>query len=345
MSCRSAQRGVALITVLVIVALITIIAAQITASLLLQERRSANLVQTDQAYQYALGAESLAAAKLQDALKADKEKIHAGQPWNQLFTFPIEENAGVLQARLTDMSTCFNVNALMFTKKKEDRGGQNPPGDEDDQNQLEKNMTTGERLFLHLMEQVVPDAESAPITLMSTLRDWIDEDGEAYGSDGAEDYEYMGYEIPYRTGNGPLGALSELRTIKGFDAAVYKKLQPYLCVLPDDKYLQINVNSLKPEQAELLAILYKDMTVESARTVLQNRPKDGWTQETFKTTTGMPDQAEENKWSKGVVVFTTKYFKVQAEAIVGRGRARVESILKANDDQTWTVQSRAFAED
>lgn len=339
------QQGVALITVLVIVALIAIIAAQITASMLLQERRSANLLQTDQAYQYALGAESLAAAKLQDALKGDSEKIHAGQLWNQQFTFPIEDGGGVLQARLSDLSACFNVNALLYTIKKSG-GNKTEEQAGDNNNPTEKNMTTGERLYLHLLEQVVPDAEAGPATLVATLRDWVDEDSDTSGSDGAEDYEYMGYEIPYRTGNGALGALSELRTIKGYDAKVYQKLKPYLCALPDQEYLHINVNTVTPEHAELVSIMVENLPVETAKSMLQNRPKDGWTKETFwATSSGLPTDAKEWEWAQGGVVFTTSYFKVQAEAIVGRGRARVESTLKANDDKTWSVQSRAFAED
>jgi general secretion pathway protein K len=153
-------------------------------------------------------------------------------------------------------------------------------------------------------------------------------------------------EIPYRTGNGPLGAISELRTIRGFTPEIYQKVRPYLCALPDSKYIKININTLPPERAELLSMLMDNLPVESARQVLQNRPKTGFKdKDAFMTSNGMPSDAKESTIGKGRLDTGSEYFLLRAEAVVGRGRARVESLLKAQEDKSFAPASRAFAEE
>jgi len=343
------QRGVVLVVVLIIVALVTVIATQITSQLLLNERRSANVLQTDQAWQYALGAESLAAAHLFEALKNDDGRVHLDQPWAKSgFYFPVD--GGALRGSIEDMSTCFNVNSVLFAKKKDDGSGQSDkdPSPATPSNPQDPNSQhpPGVQLLIKLFEQLVPSEESSPQALAAALVDWIDEDTDPFGSDGAEDYDYQGLRIPYRTGNGPLGAISELRTIKGFTPEIYQKLRPYLCALPDAEYNKVNINTLPAEKAELLAILVDNLPVESARQVLQARPKNGFKDKAaFWTATGMPSDAKESTLGKNRIDTGSIYFLLRAEAVVGRGRARVESVLKAQDDKSFRPASRAFSEE
>lgn len=367
MSCRNTEpglvnhhRGVVLITVLIIIAIITLIATQVSSTLIMQQRRSANILQTDQAFQFVLGAESLAAAELQLALKGDEGRVHLGQAWVGPHTFPIE--GGLLRGEIIDMSTCFNVNALFVkaSKKTDPNKLQPKPGTPPPaatgagtganpvpvvMNAAGQPLSNGEQILLKLYQSVIVDTQVSPDMLVATLRDWIDSDAEPFGPDGAEDYEYMGHKRPYRTGNTALGAISELRTIKGYTPKIYEKLRPYLCALPDRTYNHINVNTLPVDRAELLVPLITNMTPEAARAVLQGRPKDGWTEQTFWITPGMPHEAKESPIASGSIKFTTQYFLVKAEAFVGRGKARVESLLKASSDKTFTVASRAFAEE
>jgi general secretion pathway protein K len=333
------QRGVVLIVVLLIVALVTIIATQISGRLLLNERRSANLQHSDQAWQYVLGAESLAAGHLKKALEQDKDRVHLGQAWAKgKFAFPIE--GGQLTGEIIDMSTCFNLNSLLY----KDKGAS--AGETAKQQTGEVKKSAGVQLLEKLFDNVLTDVPVTGEALAAALVDWIDEDSEVSGGDGAEDYEYTGLALPYRTGNGPLGAVSELRTIKGFDAEVYQQLRPFVCALPDVEYNRINVNTLPVERAALLTMLVENLSVEAAEQVLASRPKDGFASESdFWIAPGMPAEAKPSAAGKGKVSFSTRYFLVQAEAVVGRGRARVESLLKAEDEQKFVVVSRAFSEE
>lgn len=344
-----------LVVVLIIVALVALIATQITSQLLLNERRSANVLQTDQAWQYVQGAEALAATNLYEALKRDDGRVHLGQAWAKAaFVFPIE--GGELRGKIDDMSTCFNLNSLLLPKKKSGDGGSkdegggdgdgsgapNKPLDPNDPNQR----PPGVQLLIRLLEQLVPDADPTPQALAAAVVDWLDEDSDPFGNDGAEDYDYQGLAIPYRTGNGPLGAISELRTVKGFTPEIYLKVRPYLCALPDSKYTKINVNTLPAERAELLVALTENLDLGAARQVLQNRPKNGFKdKDAFWNANGMPGEAKENAHGKGRIDVGSDYFLLRAEAIVGRGRARVESLLKMQEDKRFIPASRAFAEE
>lgn len=77
--------------------------------------------------------------------------------------------------------------------------------------------------------------------LADALIDWIDVDSDRRIPGGAEDDVYTRLDPPYRAANRPLTRISELRLVRGFDADVYTKLAPYLCALPRDAGLNINV--------------------------------------------------------------------------------------------------------
>lgn len=60
------------------------------------------------------------------------------------------------------------------------------------------------------------------------------------------------------------------------DAALYQRLLPYVCALADET-LQVNVNTLQPAQAALLAALFPaELTLAEARQLLQARAATGW---------------------------------------------------------------------
>ena len=76
------QRGVALITAVLIVALGTMLAATVFFRGYLDQRRSATLFALDQAYEVALGAEAWAADFLRQD-KQDSKTDHFGEAWAQ----------------------------------------------------------------------------------------------------------------------------------------------------------------------------------------------------------------------------------------------------------------------
>ena len=80
MRARTRQRGVALITAVLIVALATILAINVTFRGMVDQRRSATLFALDTAYEIALGAEAWAA----DFLRKDAQESqtdYLGETW------------------------------------------------------------------------------------------------------------------------------------------------------------------------------------------------------------------------------------------------------------------------
>jgi general secretion pathway protein K len=70
------SKGIALITVMLIVSLCAIIAAQMTTRLHMQMQRSTNINFNQQAYWYAMGAEAFAKRVLLTTVKKDKDTIN-----------------------------------------------------------------------------------------------------------------------------------------------------------------------------------------------------------------------------------------------------------------------------
>jgi len=199
------QRGVALITAVLMVALATILAVDVGFKGFLDQRRAGTLYALDQGYEIALGAEAWAA----DFLKTDLQNSqtdHLGETWAQpLPPLPIE--GGTVEGRLEDMQGRFNLNNLVHTD-----GTTNPEAVK----QLERILVTLE-------------IEPAWATAMA---DWIDQDVQPGFPDGAEDTVYTGLNPPYLTANMPITRASELMALQGFGAERYARLKPYVTALP-----------------------------------------------------------------------------------------------------------------
>ena len=97
------------------------------------------------------------------------------------------------------------------------------------------------------------------------------------GPGGAEDSAYAAGAEPYRTANTLFADPGELAALVGMNPEIMARLRPWLCALPTTELSPININTLLPEQAPLLAMLAPGrLGVERARRVLASRPAAGW---------------------------------------------------------------------
>ena len=70
---------------------------------------------------------------------------------------------------------------------------------------------------------------------------------------------------------------SELRTVAGVTPEIYARLRPWVCTLPKAERPSLNLNTLTPEQAPLLAMLLPDtIGADGARSALLRRPPLGF---------------------------------------------------------------------
>jgi len=204
-SRRSAQRGVALITAVLMVALATILAVNVVYRGMLDQRRAGTLFALDQAFEIALGAEAWAA----DVLQRDQQQSQ-GDNYSETWAKPLPPlplEGGSVAGRLDDLQGRFNLNNLVFAD-----GTTNAAGVE----QLA-------RILVSL------DLEPGWAT---TMADWIDEDTQPGFPDGAEDSVYTGQAPPYLAANMPVTRASELMSLPGFGPERYAKLRPFVTALP-----------------------------------------------------------------------------------------------------------------
>ena len=202
---RGRQRGVALITAVLIVALATILAVNVSFRGMLDQRRSATLFALDQGYLIALGAEGWAADILRRDLQ-DSKTDHLGESWAQPLP-PLPIDGGTVEGRLEDLQGRFNLNNLVHAD-----GTTNP----DAVKQLERLLA-------------VLEIEPAWAAVMA---DWIDEDTQPGFPDGAEDSVYTGQNPAHLAANMPVTRASEIMVLPGFGAERYARLRPYVTALP-----------------------------------------------------------------------------------------------------------------
>lgn len=308
---KSGQGGVALIMVLVILALISLIATQLVSVRNLYSHRTQNMLMADNAWGYAVGAESLAKIAIHQSLK-NEDTVHLDQPWaSQSVVFPID--GGQLMAAVQDLRSCFNLNTLAETG-----------GATDSQNNFDK-ASPAQQVFRRLL---ILSAAKAGIDvdaniLAARARDWLDADAMPTGFEGREDEEYTGYAQPYRTANQQITSISELRTISGFEPKLVDWLEPLVCVIPGNTDLTINVNTINEEQPQLLASFFEDLSVDEAASILASRPEDGFTEEDFDPL--LPADAQLIKGAS--LSFSSDYFAALIEVDLGNTKTRLKSLL------------------
>lgn len=231
---RRGQRGVALVTALLVVALATIAAVAMTRDQGLAVRRAENLRNAEQAWQYALGLEAFARKRLHEDRVEDNRVDTRNESWaSPLPPMPVDH--GQLTGRLADLDGRFNINSLLGSTAPE---------------------LQAER-FRRLLEVLDVDPVAAP-----ALADWMDPDIEAR-VDGAEDHFYTGLSPAYRAANRALVHPSELRLVLGVDAAAWERLEPHVTALPATD-TAINVNTATEA---VLRSLADGITPERARTL------------------------------------------------------------------------------
>jgi len=214
---RRRQRGVALITAMIIFALVAIVATDLAWDNALDVRRTRMLIVRDQAVQIGLGAESWIATILRQDL-SETETDHLGELWaSQLPPLPID--GGEVFGTIEDLQGRFNVNNLI---------GANGEVDE---------------LALAQFQRLLTSLELDP-RLAGIVADWLDPNLDAAFPDGAEDPIYTGMTPPYLAANQLLSSTGELAAINGMDKISFDTLAPHITALPGRT--GINVNTASP---------------------------------------------------------------------------------------------------
>lgn len=252
------ERGAALLSVLLLVAVMAVIAAVMLDRLNLAVRLAGNGQAMTQARLYANSAETLAMARIKAMVDMSQERtVDQGGLLGREFPLPLAR--GTVLARIDDAGNCFNLNSLV---------------EADAQGALKLRVIGLNQLRALMAGLAIPEAEAAVAS--DAIADWIDSDNVA-APNGAEDDTYQGSAVPYRTAGRLIGDVSEIRAVRGMTPQFYERLRPWLCALPGADLSPININTLRPDQALLLTMLApKTVPVDRARALLAARPALGW---------------------------------------------------------------------
>jgi general secretion pathway protein K len=301
------QRGVALIIALILVALATILATKLTFDGYIERRRAVGILAAEQAIQFGLGAEALAADGLVQTAQSGGQQFNLAQAWAQpTVPMPITpqddpegEPIGTIQGSLEDMQGRFNLNSLA-------RLG---PDGKEDPTVLEQ--------FQRLLVSIGLEPKWAGIA-----RDWIDADNLPGDPDGAEDAVYTMQTPPYLTGNWPMTSPTELMALPGFGADRYRKLAPYVTALPT-AIAPINICTAP---AVVLMSLAPNLNGEYTDQVLTSGRKTGCFPDmaTFRNIVGGTQAAALN----GRIAVTSSYFRLTTHVTLGTSEFTLYSLLK-----------------
>ncbi|UPQ82963.1 type II secretion system minor pseudopilin GspK [Pseudomonas knackmussii] len=309
------QRGVALITVLLVVAIVTVVCAGMIARQQLSIRGTANQAQARQAWHYALGGEALAQSILRRDLRASGTGAGAGQPAVDHLLEPwalpqpaydLDEGQGQVQVRIEDLAGRFNLNSLVQQQQPNAAA-----------------LAQFRRLLLRLQISE-PYAER--------LVDWLDTDQQPSGEQGAEDNAYLLLDPPYRTGGRRIEDLSELRLLLDMRDEDFQRLAPFVTALPADTPLNVNTAS-----AMVLSSLADSLSLSTAEALVQARQAGPFRD----AANFMAQPALGGVQLQGTsVAVTSQFFQATSEVRLADRRLALVSRLRREEDGEVRVLQR-----
>lgn len=246
-SPKRRQQGVALVTMLLVFAVVAVLAGQMVHDQLLATRRAQALLNDSQARHYAEAGALLARQLLHRDWQADTAAgVTAdtrAEAWARVGQ-PYRPDDGKMDVVITDGEARFNLNNLVAAN----------------------GVVDGEQLavFLRLLDGIGLEPSRAA-TFANAIVDWLDADQEPSGHD-TEDQGYLRGDPPYRTADQGFRHISELQAVAGVGSELYRRLLPHVVVLPG--VTAVNINTAGPR---LLAALMPGLPAEQVVRVRNGR--------------------------------------------------------------------------
>lgn len=237
------QKGVALITVLFMFAVVAVVLSTMVVNHQMNMSRAARYFDGRQAYLLCLSGEEMARQLLAEDLKSDvgRDIDHLNEAWAESGMVYRVEN-GYIELVIEDATGKFNINSLV------NAGTENPKF---------------KQAFSNMLAIQLEEPELAE-EIASQLVDWLDADKE----NGTEEGDYQSFEPPYQPPNAPVANTSELIWLKTVDPAIYRvirdEMKDELVALPTPK--RVNINTVSP----LVLAGLTGISLKAAQTMVEN---------------------------------------------------------------------------
>jgi general secretion pathway protein K len=291
------QRGIALITAMVLIAIAAVLATAIGFASAMSARRASTMFGADQSLLAGEGAEAMAAYVLKQSATGSAT-LSLDQPWALAYgPFDLGDGVTLEFAQIEDQQGKFNINNLAA-------GGASD--------------AAWELLFQQLLVQVGLETKWAGI-----LADWIDVDNTPNTPDGAEDSVYLAQTPPYRAANMPVTSISELLALPGFGRDRYDRLKPYITALPPGN----SINVCTASGVVLDALSGKNEYSTDASVLANGRKDKGCFPSLAVFNASVSSQAQAQTQLSGKVGTTSSYFRLRSVITIGTARFTLYSLL------------------
>lgn len=256
------QKGVALLVVLILLVMMSALAAKISQQFCRNLQKTHYQVSQQQLRWAMQVQENVVKERLQVDASGESKALAPEGDWHQPLETQGEDYTVVSQVE--DAQDCFNVNNLLAEEKvAQGQNGSAVP--EKPRNAL-------------VIEQLLTKSgigQSAAEEIYLQLLDYLDGDTTT-AKEGAESDAWANVVPARQPANQMMRTIAEIKLLPAFPATAYAKVSQFLCALPDTAS-KVDVNTLRPEQAVILAALFPGkLTEDDAVRLLASRPETGW---------------------------------------------------------------------
>lgn len=309
------QRGVALITALLVVSLATVLAVSLVNHLYYDIRRTENILRLDQAQLYNSNAVEFAMVllKLDRDVNNEYDSLEDVRLFNeQTAIFPVE--GGSVSANLTDLQSCFNLNNLSKTNTQ---------------------LARYRAQYITLLANLGVDI-NLHTTLTDSLIDWLDKD-DINEAQGAEFDFYIGLEKPYRTANNLMISPSELRLVKGYTNDVIELIKDEICVLPAVN-TAININTASSIMLESIEDLknHGERVVKDRDGDVDSDDDDAPFEKIDDFKKYVSETLKVKKFESGGLQIYSEYFLLESKTQLGAGDIKLFSMIYRDNSNAKT---------
>jgi general secretion pathway protein K len=321
MSRRKQEKGMALLLVLVVVALLTSLLTDLAFSTLVDLRLTETFRDGTKAYYLAKG--GINAGRM--ILQSDKNDYDSGKEiWSKgVVNFPVGD--GMVSVQIEDQGGRLSVNDMVR--------GDNP-------------QTVMIDRFYRFLLAMDLGGDVDPAELTAALVDWLDENDQPYAEiltdgqnipvAGAEEIYYRSQSPAYSCRNGAIETLQEMTLIKGFTPELVEKIRPHLTVHGTQA---ININTAS---AEVLMSLDPQIDRETAQRIIDFRDQKSITTidqlETTLTTEIYSSLKAQALTEPRQLVTTSENYRIESVAMVNDGQRKVEGFVNKSDNRLLFIK-------
>jgi general secretion pathway protein K len=301
------QRGIAILTVLVIIALVVTLATLILTRQSRAVRQTDNYQSLERAWQYAFALEQYVGMEL--SRDANTNKYDAlTEDWAKpsLLALPDGGDKAEFKGGLEDLQGRFNLNNVL-----DDKGKLRTTGE-------------GEQLKKLVQQDGLPDGFADAIV------DWMDADNIIISGESAENDYYLSTPMPYRAANRAFADDSEIRLLRleipdpEQKETMLNQFVQHLTVLPVGR-AATKVNANTASDAVLLAVGLTQTQVDKIKDTRKETP--------YKTTAdlfsalGLEDADPKAAALKSLLDVSSQYFRLKGTVSFGRARVFINSVF------------------